>query len=183
MTTNSRAGLKWVKVRRLLRVLFQSSRLQTYLSVQRFEDIPVQQLIADGIRGVLVDVDGTLGTHGSTTFSPSILEHLDRMQEAGLKIALYTNDRDDRFEQFSNIAVVRGVAPKPDRKGFRDAMTQFLDLSNPGEVCMIGDNYLTDGGAVECGMRFLHVQPLPGCENPIQRWCRDWAIRRAHRKG
>jgi FMN phosphatase YigB (HAD superfamily) len=29
---------------------------------------------------------------------------------------------------------------------------------------MIGDNYITDGGAIDAGMRFIHVQPVTGNE-------------------
>ena len=28
-------------------------------------------------------------------------------------------------------------------------------------------NYITDGGAVDAGMRFIHVKPVPGNENPF----------------
>jgi predicted HAD superfamily phosphohydrolase YqeG len=30
---------------------------------------------------------------------------------------------------------------------------------------MIGDSYLTDGGAIDAGMLFIHVQPVKGNES------------------
>jgi FMN phosphatase YigB (HAD superfamily) len=32
---------------------------------------------------------------------------------------------------------------------------------------MIGDNYITDGGAIDVGMRFIHIQPITGNEPTI----------------
>ena len=56
------------------------------------------------------------------------------------------------------------MPPKPDRAGFEIAMKEFLELNDPFKVCMIGDNYITDGGAIDVGMRFIHIQPLTGNE-------------------
>ena len=57
------------------------------------------------------------------------------------------------------------------------AMKKYLQLDDPATVCMIGDNYITDGGAIDAGMRFIHVQPVPGPENPLHRATRFIAYR------
>jgi len=56
-------------------------------------------------------------------------------------------------------------------------MKKYLQLDDPATVCMIGDNYITDGGAIDAGMRFIHVQPVPGPENPLHRATRFIAYR------
>lgn len=178
---SSRAGLKWVKVRRFLTLFFNRNLLATYLSVPRFEDVPIERLIQDGIQGVLVDADGTLGPDGAHTYSRGVVDHIQQMRRAGLKAALYTNAGEDRFSQFHGVEVVSDVHPKPDPRGFSSAMTRFLGMTDPSRVCMIGDNYITDGGAVEAGMRFLHVHPIPGGENAIHRFTRYLAWRQAQR--
>lgn len=58
-----REGLKWVKIKRFLTLPFSPKRLKTYKAVKRFEDVPIEDLTADRIKGVLLDADGTLGPH------------------------------------------------------------------------------------------------------------------------
>ena len=164
-----REGLKWVKIKRFLSLPFSPKSLKTYKAVQRFEDISIDVLTADGIKGVLLDADGTLGPHHARTFSESVRNHVEQMIALGLRVAIYTNATEDRFSGFEEVAIVTDVPPKPDLHGFRIAMEKYLQLDDPATVCMIGDNYITDGGAIDAGMRFIHVQPVPGPENPFHR--------------
>ena len=165
----TREGLKWVKVRRFLTLPFSPKSLKTYRSVKQFEDISIDGLVVDGIQGVLLDADGTLGPHHTRVFSESVRNHVAKMIAAGLRVAIYTNATEDRFDAFEGVAIVTDVPPKPDPRGFEIAMKQYLQLDDPATVCMIGDNYITDGGAIDAGMRFIHVQPVPGPENPFHR--------------
>jgi HAD superfamily phosphatase (TIGR01668 family) len=142
------------------------------MAVKRFADVPIDSLISDGIKGVLLDADGTLGSHHTRVFSDTVRAHVHRMIQNGLRVAIYTNAMEDRFEAFEGVAIVTDVPPKPDPRGFEIAMKKYLQLDDPATVCMIGDNYITDGGAIEAGMRFIHVQPVPGPENPFHRFFR-----------
>ena len=154
--------------------------------MKRFEEIPLEILSQDGIEGVLLDADGTLVPHHRCSFEGPVLDHVRAMLRQGLKVAIYTNAAEDRFQAFEELGVkiVNNVPPKPDRGGFEIAMKEFLGLSNPSKVCMIGDNYITDGGAIDVGMRFIHVQPVPGGEPMIHSATRNlaymWA--RIHKK-
>ena len=161
-----REGLSWAKISRFLSLFFQPSRLTTYLSAKRFEEIPLNTLLQDGIEGVLIDADGTMGTHHTREFDTSVLEHVKKMLQQGLKVAIYTNAFEDRFRSFENlgIKIVNNVPPKPDRTGFEIAMKEFLQLQDPSKICMIGDNYITDGGAIDAGMHFIYIQPIKGNE-------------------
>ncbi len=164
-----REGLKWVKIRRFITLPFSPKSLRTYRAVKRFEDVPIDHLISDGIKGVLLDADGTLGPHHTRVFSESVRDHIAKMLASDLRVAIYTNALEDRFETFEGVAIVTDVPPKPDPRGFGIAMKKYLQLDDPATVCMIGDNYITDGGAIDAGMRFIHVQPVPGPENPFHR--------------
>jgi HAD superfamily phosphatase (TIGR01668 family) len=164
-----REGLKWVKIRRFISLPFSPKSLKTYRSVKQFEDVPIDRLVADGIQGVLLDADGTLGPHHTRVFSESVRNHVAKMIAAGLRVAIYTNATEDRFDAFEGVAIVTDVPPKPDPRGFEIAMKKYLQLDDPATVCMIGDNYITDGGAIDAGMRFIHVQPVPGPENFFHR--------------
>ena len=172
-----REGLKWVKIRRFLTLPFSPKSLKTYKAVKRFEDVSIDRLVADGIKGVLLDADGTLGPHHTRVFSESVREQFHAMIKNGLRVAIYTNAMEDRFDVFEGVAIVTDVPPKPDPRGFEIAMKKYLQLDDPATVCMIGDNYITDGGAIDAGMRFIHVQPVPGLENPLHRATRFIAYR------
>lgn len=172
----SREGLTVAKILRFLSLPFCPALLQTYLAVRHFVDVPVDRLKADGIQGVLIDADGTLGSHHARKFSHEVVAHVNKMADSGLKVAIYTNSFEDRFHQFQNIAIVTDVPPKPDRRGFEMAMKNFLGLKDPNTVCMIGDNFLTDGGARLAGMRFIHIHPVKGNEPFIHALTRELAF-------
>ena len=184
--SSEREGLTGAKISRFLSLPFQPSRLLTYISVKRFEEIPLEILSRDGMEGVLLDADGTLGPHHTCSFEDSVLDHVRAMLRQGLKVAIYTNAAEDRFQTFEELGVkiVNNVPPKPDRGGFEIAMKEFLGLTNPSKVCMIGDNYITDGGAIDVGMRFIHVQPVRGGEPVIHSATRELAYicARIHKK-
>ncbi len=162
---NFREGLTGAKVSRFLLLPFQPKLLKAYLAVKRFEDITIDHLLNDGVKGVLLDADGTLGPHHTRHYPESVVVHVRLMVEKGLKVALYTNSSNKLFQQFDGIEIVREAYPKPDPRGFERAMKDHLQLKDPSTVCMVGDNFVTDGGAIGAGMRFIYVQPVKGGEN------------------
>ena len=161
-----REGLTWAKFFRFIALPFSPSRLKTFMQVKKFEEISIKLLIAHGLEGVLIDSDGTLAPHHAREFNFSVIDHVRVMLENGLTVAIYTNASEDRFEAFQEmgVKVVSNVPAKPDPRGFQIAMTDFLHLDDPAKVCMIGDSYVTDGGAIDAGMLFIHVQPVKGNE-------------------
>jgi uncharacterized protein len=136
------------------------------MQVKKFEEVSIDRLLKKGIEGILLDADGTLGPHHAREFDSVVLGHVCAMLKNGFKVAIYTNAWEDRFQSFQEmgVQVVSNVPAKPDPRGFHIAMTDFLKLEDPAKVCMIGDNYVTDGGAIDEGMHFVHVQPIKGNE-------------------
>lgn len=181
----SREGLKWSKVLRFIALPFSPSRLNVYKALRRFEDIPVEKLIEDGIKGVLLDADGTLGTHHTRIFPQTSVDTVRKIVAVGIKVAIFTNSTEDRFQQFEDIPVVSDSMAKPDPRGFKQAMQNYLHLSDPKNVCMIGDNFITDGGAVDAGMKFIHITPVPGKENWFHKATRymAYSCARFHNRG
>ena len=162
---NTRDGLNLAKILYFFLMPFRPNLLKTYMSVDCFTEVSIDKLKIDGIQGVLIDADGTMGPHHTRQFSPEVVDHVNKMVNSGLKVAIYTNAFEDRFHQFKDIKVVTNVLPKPDKRGFEQAMNNFLGLGDPTVVCMIGDNFLTDGGACLAGMHFIHVRPIRGNES------------------
>lgn len=171
----SRRGLTWPKILRFLSLPFFPGRLQTYLAVERFEDIDPDRLIAGGVEGLLIDADGTMGPNEAQSYPEAVVKHVRLFQEKGLKLAIFTNAEENRFAQFEGVPVVKEVYAKPDKRGFESALKNYLPACQPQNVCMVGDNFLTDGGAVAAGMRFIHVDSLPGNENAFHRLTRKLA--------
>ena len=176
MKSASRERLTLAKILRFITLPFCPSHLRTYLVVRRFEDILPERLLADGIQGVLIDVDGTLGPHKAEHFSDSAVRHVRHIMDSGLKAAIYTNASESRLTQFVGVPIVANVRAKPDRLGFMAAMKNYLNLDDPAKVCMIGDNYVTDGGAVAAGMRFIYVHPIEGGETFAHHIARKLAL-------
>ena len=172
-----RDGLPLAKTLHFLLMPFRPNLLKTYMAVNHFTEVSVDQLKMGGIQGVLIDADGTLGPHHTRTFPSEVVEHINKMVNDGLKVAIYTNAFEDRFHQFKDINVVTDVLPKPDKRGFEQAMKDFLGLDDPSVVCMIGDNFLTDGGARSAGMHFIHIRPIRGNESFIHSFTRKLAFR------
>ena len=162
------------KLLRFLSLPFFPGKLKTFMAVTRFEEVPINALLDAGIKGVLIDADGTLCKHHSREFSPAVIERVQKMLSAGLKVGIYTNAFEDRFDLFTGVEIVTDVYAKPDSRGFLSAMKSHLGLDHPGEVCMIGDNYITDGGAISAGMLFIYVQPIRGNENWFHSLCRAY---------
>ena len=157
-----REGLTWYKVRRFFILPFSPHSLETWFSVRRFEEISPDKLVEEGIRGILIDADGTLGPHHVRSFPETSVQHIQVLQKKGLRVAIFTNAGEDRFQGFQGVPVVTDVPAKPDPRAFEIAMKNYLKLNDPKVVCMVGDNYVTDGGAVDAGMRFIYVSPQPG---------------------
>jgi uncharacterized protein len=172
----SREGLNLTKVLYFMLMPFRPNLLKPYMAFGHFTEVPIEQLKLKGIQGVLIDADGTLGPHHSRIFSREVIEHVNKMVTSGIKVAIYTNAFENRFQQFKDITVVTDVAPKPDRRGFKEAMEVFLGLKNPKKVCMIGDNFITDGGARLAGMYFIHIHPIKGDEPFIHSFTRKLAF-------
>lgn len=163
----SREGLTSAKFLRFLMLAFMPQYLKAYLAVRRFEDIPIDSLLKDGVQGVLLDADGTLGPHHTRHYSESVVNKVIEMADSGLKVAIYTNSDNQLFQQFQGIEVVREAYAKPDPRGFKTAMKVHLGLDDASKVCMVGDNFITDGGAISAGMRFIYVEPIKGNEGLV----------------
>ena len=77
-TSFKNEGLTLAKISRFFAIPFQPSRLSTYLSLKRFEEVPIDVLLNDGIEGILLDADGTLGAHHTRIFEVTVLDHVQK---------------------------------------------------------------------------------------------------------
>ncbi|MCW5882769.1 MAG: YqeG family HAD IIIA-type phosphatase [Anaerolineae bacterium] len=114
------------------------------LVVRSVQEIPLQNLAAWGIRGLLFDLDNTLMEHHGERFDPFVTLWIKATLAQGFKVAIASNSPPERIVTLSAELGVPGIARsgKPRRGGLRQALA-VLDL-RPDEAAMVGDQIFTD---------------------------------------
>lgn len=115
-----------------------------------------------GVKGLLLDIDGTLARTKDPAPSRAILDWLEMMKRSGVKLFVLSNNKSpQRTEKYAAMmgAPWRHRSRKPAREGFMDAADK-LGL-RPEELAIVGDQIYTDVlGGLRCGMKTLMVQSL-----------------------
>jgi HAD superfamily phosphatase (TIGR01668 family) len=114
--------------------------------VKSVGDIVPDDLMAAGIKGILLDLDNTLLPWKGIELPLETTAWIERCREVGLKLCLVSNTRNlARLKTISSRLDVQVVPPgrmKPAKEGFRRAL-DALELS-AAEVVMVGDQMFTD---------------------------------------
>ena len=120
-------------------------RFCPHYHVKTLSEIEPADLVAAGMKGVLLDLDNTLLPWKLDEIPPDTVAWVKKCQEAGLKLCLVSNTRNvPRLKSISDILNVTTVTAKmkPSREGFRRALN--LIGYSASEVVMIGDQMFTD---------------------------------------
>ncbi len=142
----------------------------------RITDITLQDLEQLGVRGLLLDVDNTLTSHGSQELSQQVQNWLVQMREAGIALTVVSNSWEWRVAPFAQKIGLRHIslACKPSPFGFLRGVHR---LGLPKRACaVVGDQVFTDVlGANLCGITCFQLQPMaPETDKPFLRWRRRW---------
>lgn len=113
-----------------------------------------------GVRGLLLDIDGTLARTKDPRPSKAVSSWLDEMRKSGIRLYILSNNKSPvRTKSFADMIGCgwRHHSHKPSRAGFLAAAAQLgLD---PGELAIVGDQIYTDVlGGLRCGMKTIMVQ-------------------------
>ena len=139
-------------------------------------DITLAELEELGIRGLLLDVDNTLTTHGSQVLPDDVREWLARMQEAGIRMTVVSNAWEWRVAPFADKIGLQhtSLSCKPSPLGFWRGVRR-LGLSK-AQCAAVGDQVFTDViGANLCGITCFQVMPMdPATDKPFLRIRRRW---------
>lgn len=123
-------------------------------------DIDFEALYAQGIRGILFDIDNTLVPHGAPADARA--EALfARLKAIGFNCCLISNNKEARVLMFNKNINVNYIynAHKPSRTGYEQAMK--LMGTNKTNTVFIGDQLFTDVyGAKRTGIRNILVSPI-----------------------
>ncbi len=111
---------------------------------RRVTDITLQDLEALGVKGLLLDVDNTLTTHGSQELSSEVAAWLRTMQEAGIKLTVVSNSWEWRVAPFAQKIGLRhtSLSCKPSPIGFWRGVRR-MGLKRR-ECAAVGDQVFTD---------------------------------------
>jgi len=119
------------------------------------------ELRAQGIRGVIVDLDNTLVPYGHPDVPAEIRAWIGRIRAAGLRLCLVTNNRGRRARAIAaalEIPLAPGWA-KPATSMLRRALA--IMETNAAETALVGDQILTDILAGNrAGLYTVLVSPL-----------------------
>lgn len=124
-------------------------------------DITPAFLQQHGIRGVLIDLDGTMASHKTALPSGALAPFLRALQQNGVRVLVFSNNREARVRKFCEAMDIAFIsrAGKPFQSGFRRAAAQLeLPLS---QIAVVGDQIFTDvfggnrAGALTCYVETL----------------------------
>ncbi|MDK2881058.1 MAG: putative phosphatase [Clostridia bacterium] len=124
-------------------------------------DIPLSELYASGIRGIILDLDNTLTEWNNPRLSEETAEWLVQAARTGLKLCFVSNNSDYRVREVAERADVPFIARarKPRRRSFRRAME--LMGTKPETTAVIGDQLFTDMlGGNRLGLFTILVTPI-----------------------
>ena len=124
-------------------------------------DISVMQLSADGIRGVIIDLDNTLVGYRELRPTPEVAEWVTHATQQGLRLVIVSNNVRAWVEEIATHLKVSFVhkAAKPLPMGFGKALAL---LGTPrAHTIVIGDQFFTDVlGAKLYGLRVILTEPI-----------------------
>lgn len=139
-----------------------------------------------GIRAILSDIDNTLAPYEQPQSDEHIRAWLGDLKEAGVSVALISNNHSDRVELFNaDLGLIAYAdAGKPFGKTLRRAMGEMG--SDPSNTAMLGDQLLTDALAGNLlGLKVLIVPPIRDKKTAFvrfKRWLERPVIRRYDKK-
>ncbi|MBT4917345.1 HAD family hydrolase [Candidatus Peregrinibacteria bacterium] len=157
----SREGLSILKIIQLIRLFFPHNT-RTLARLDKFSDLNLQKInkLRDlKIKGLIIDADDCIAfNHGEIL--PENIQHIKTLHEQNVKMVIYSNmKKNKRYEAIEEYAkVLTHIFPKPSKKGFKKALRE-LDLPAKN-VAMVGDNYITDGGAIRLKIPFIKINPI-----------------------
>lgn len=123
-------------------------------------DIDYERLYRLGKRGILFDLDNTLGGRRPAKLAPEVTALLDKLTKMGFHVGILTNRRigtkDAVIVELEKSYPLRCRAGKPRKSGFLDILVQ---MGVPAErAVMIGDRLFTDVfGANRLGIYSIRI--------------------------
>lgn len=150
----------------------------------RLCDVPLAELEAAGIRGLIIDLDNTVVSWGGSEIAREHLAWVADARDRGFRMIMLSNNFSDRVTEVATQMDIPFVASalKPLPTGFLAALRR-LRLPRR-QVAVVGDQLVTDVlGAKLCGLYSILTEPLARRDHPVTgffRFLERWMLR--HRR-
>jgi HAD superfamily phosphatase (TIGR01668 family) len=124
--------------------------------------ISVDQLVQDGIKGLIIDLDNTMTPWNDVKVGPKVAEWFVKVKTAGIKACVVSNNK--KRKRVAVVAERIGIpfvfrAAKPRERAFRAGM-KILGTGY-GDTAVIGDQLFTDIlGGNRLGLFTILVTPI-----------------------
>jgi HAD superfamily phosphatase (TIGR01668 family) len=137
------------------------TKLVPRMQVATVYDIDLDKLAADGVRGIITDLDNTLVGAKDPHATPELIEWLERVKQRGFGVVIVSNNRRTRVSAFASPLSIPFIyrARKPANASFVKAL--HLLGTSPEQTCVIGDQLMTDVlGGNRMGLYTILVKPI-----------------------
>jgi len=129
--------------------------------VDRVQDIDLDFLKKNNIKGLILDIDNTLVAYHVKEADQNAIEWIERAKNSGLKVCIVSNASRKRVVKFNEklklFAIYR--ASKPASRAYKKA-ARLMDVELD-EVAVVGDQIFTDVyGGNRIGMYTILVKPI-----------------------
>lgn len=131
------------------------------LRVRTVYDINLSKLKANGIKGIVTDLDNTLIGAKDPLATPELAAWLEEVKREGFKLVIVSNNNHIRVSTFATPLDVEFVhaARKPSLGAFQKACE--IMMLQPQEIAVIGDQLMTDVlGGNRMNMYTILVDPI-----------------------
>jgi HAD superfamily phosphatase (TIGR01668 family) len=153
-------GIVWLMKPKEVKLLLLKKFIP-HLRVDSIYDIDLQALKAEGIRGIITDLDNTLVGAKDPNATPELTAWLTQVRELGFKVVIVSNNNRVRVSAFAEPIELPFVshAKKPGTKAFHRALA-LLGM-NAEQAVVIGDQLMTDVfGGNRMKLRTILVTPI-----------------------
>ncbi|EGW40319.1 MULTISPECIES: YqeG family HAD IIIA-type phosphatase [unclassified Desulfosporosinus] len=124
--------------------------------------ISVEQLVQDGIRGLIIDLDNTMTPWNAVEVGPKVAEWFIKVKTAGIRACVVSNNK--KRQRVAVVAERLGIpfvfrATKPRGRAFRAGMNRLG--TGHKDTAVIGDQLFTDIlGGNRLGLYTILVTPI-----------------------
>lgn len=124
-------------------------------------ELDIDELVKQGIKGIIFDIDNTLVPYDVAEPTDNIIELFEEIKKSGLQITLVSNNKEDRVIKFNEKLKVFAIhkAKKPRTINLKRAM-ELMQLQSE-QVAIVGDQVFTDVyGGNRAGITTILVNPV-----------------------
>ena len=124
-------------------------------------ELDIDELIQEGIKGIIFDIDNTLVPYDVAEPTKEIITLFEEIKAKGLQITLVSNNTEDRVVKFNERLKVFAIhkSQKPRTINIRKAM-RLMDVQED-QVLIVGDQVFTDVyGGNRAGIKTILVSPV-----------------------